>query len=96
MAVKLERFYKYVGGEWRCQLCEFTTPHRNRARSHAWSKHGIELEAEAVKVGYPARVLTPEENAVLVMVEPMVEIPLETLTPALSLEGRGSENDKEE
>jgi hypothetical protein len=71
MAVGLDSFYKVVGGEYRCQVCEYTSPHREKARRHAWSRHGVELEAEVVEVVYPEKVLTPEENAVVVKVRPM-------------------------
>lgn len=71
MAVGLESFYELKGGEWRCQMCEYSTPHREKARRHAWSRHGVELEAEVVEVVYPEKVLTPEENAVVVKVKPM-------------------------
>ena len=72
MAVKFEEFYEVVNGEWKCGKCEYTTPHRNKARAHAWSKHGQEIEQEPVVVKYPEKELTPEENAVLV-VEPAVK-----------------------
>lgn len=71
--MKFDEFYQFVKWEWKCTRCEYTTPHRNKARAHAWSKHGQEIEQEPVVVKYPEREKTPEENAILVVVEPAVK-----------------------
>lgn len=67
MTVKFKDFYRITpNGEWRCNLCEYSSPHVDKARRHAWGKHGVEIEQEAIKVRYPERELSPEENALVV------------------------------
>lgn len=67
MAVKFKDFYRITpNGEWRCTLCEYSSPHVDKAKRHAWSKHGVEIEADVILVRYPERELSPEENALVV------------------------------
>lgn len=66
----IEEFYRREGGEFRCDLCEFTTPHYNKARRHAYAKHGVEIPL--VVVVRPHWDAPVEEN-VQILVEPVVE-----------------------
>jgi hypothetical protein len=64
--MKFNEFFKRVNCEWKCPYCEYTTQLPEKAKRHAWSKHGIGIEAEAIRVKYPEKELSPEENALVV------------------------------